>query len=275
MFQDIEPYQYRCEFENRDPTEDDYLIIFKSDEILLKNQAGKFELPRCSNVSKVSITAVQNAIYLFSINKIAFFLSPEKLPEAHGFKYHGIQIFRRLEPRWLAFAGATAAHLAIWYNNNRFCGKCGKEQQHAENERLLFCPDCETLEYPKISPVVLVAITNGDRILLTRAASGKSKKYSLVAGYVEIGETLEAAVRREVMEEVGLRIKNICYHRSQPWAFSSSILTGFFAELDGSDKITLDLDELSEAKWVSREDIPNEDSSFSLTWNMIETFRQS
>ena len=145
--------------------------------------------------------------------------------------------------------------------------------RHKPNERALICMECGVTEYPKISPVVIVGVLNNDKLLLTKAASGGYRNYALVAGYVEIGETLEEAVRREVMEETGLRLKNIRYYKSQPWAFSSSILAGFFADLDGSDTVTLDKRELSEAVWLSPADIPSGESSFSLTWDMIETFR--
>lgn len=91
-----------------------------------------------------------------------------------------------------------------------------------------------------------------------RVNSNPYRGYALIAGFVEIGETFEDTVRREVMEEVGLKVKNIRYYKSQPWAFSDSEMIGFFAELDGDDRIVLQEDELSEAGWFTREDIPDE-----------------
>ena len=93
------------------------------------------------------------------------------------------------------------------------------------------------------------------------------------AGFVEIGETLEQTIEREVMEEVGLKVKNIRYYKSQPWAFSSSLIAGFFAELDGSDQVTLDENELAEAVWVKREDIPENPIKISLANEMMEVFQ--
>ena len=90
---------------------------------------------------------------------------------------------------------------------------------------------------------------------------------------MEIGENLEAAIKREVLEEVGLQIKNIRYYKSQPWPFSGSLLFGFFVDLDGSNHIKIDTNELTEAVWVNRHEIPSEDSTFSLTWRMIEAFK--
>ena len=140
----------------------------------------------------------------------------------------------------------------------------------------MVCPLCGHISYPQICPSVIVAITDKDRILLTKYASGHSsfKRYALVAGYSEVGESLEDTVRREVMEEVGLRVKNIRYYKSQPWAFSGSLLMGFFCDLDGSDEITLDADELSEAAWFHRDEINLEDDHISLTREMIIKFKE-
>jgi NAD+ diphosphatase len=108
---------------------------------------------------------------------------------------------------------------------------------------------------------------------MTRYADRPYKKLSLVAGFMEIGETLENTIKREVMEEVGLRVKNIRYFKSQPWAFSQSLLVGFFADLDGNSNVNLDFQELSEAMWLSRDEIPLNDSTISLTAGMVEAFR--
>lgn len=132
------------------------------------------------------------------------------------------------------------------------------------------------MEYPKISPAIIVGILDGTRILMTRYSLGPYRKYALVAGFMEIGETLEDTVRREVMEEVGLRVKNIRYFKNQPWAFSDSLLVGFFADVDGSPKVTLDQTELAEATWFEREHMPPGGSSnISLTYEMIEAFRKN
>ena len=144
-------------------------------------------------------------------------------------------------------------------------------------ERAMRCPSCGRLSYPQICPSVIVGITNGSRILLTKYTPGHSsfRKYALVAGYAEIGESLEDTVRREVMEEVGLRVRNIRYYKSQPWSFSGALLAGFFCETDGCVRITMDQDELSAAEWFERDNLPVErsEAGISLTGEMIEAFR--
>ena len=143
----------------------------------------------------------------------------------------------------------------------------------SDTERARVCPACALTVYPKICPAVIVAVTDGDRLLLTKYRGRAFKRYALVAGFHEIGETIEDTVRREVFEETGLRVKNLRYYKSQPWVFTDSLLLGFFCELDGSDKITLQENELSEAGWYHRTEIPDDYSSISLTGEMIGSFR--
>ena len=129
------------------------------------------------------------------------------------------------------------------------------------------------MEYPKICPAVIIGVTDGDRILMSKYAGRTYKKYALLAGFTEIGETVEQTVAREVMEEVGLKVKNIRYYKSQPWAFSDTLLMGFYCDLDGEDKLTLDQNELALAEWFERDEIPVEPSRDSLTNEMIIQFK--
>ena len=130
------------------------------------------------------------------------------------------------------------------------------------------------MEFPKICPAVIVAVTDKDRILMSRYRGRAYRGYALIAGFVEIGETFEETVRREVMEEVGLKVKNIRYYKSQPWSFSGTLLMGFFCELDGEDEtITLEEDELSEAGWYHRDEIPEDTSLISVGSEMKMAFK--
>lgn len=143
-------------------------------------------------------------------------------------------------------------------------------------ERAMRCPVCGNLVYPTISPAVIVAVTHGDRLLLTKySRPGAYRNYALIAGFAEIGEPLEDTVRREVMEEVGLPVKNIRFYKSQPWSFSSSLLSGFYCDLDTDDEtVTLQADELGEGTWFDRANLPEGGSAVSLTHEMIQRFRQ-
>ena len=136
------------------------------------------------------------------------------------------------------------------------------------------CSDCAALVYPRINPAVVVAVRNGDRLLLIRYADRPMvAQYALIAGFTEIGETMEQTARREVMEEVGLRVKNLRYHADQPWGFSGNQMVGFWAELDGDETVTLDTREVKEAVWLRREEIPESHDPIDLTHTMTELFR--
>jgi NAD+ diphosphatase len=212
--------------------------------------------------------------YLFSIDQQAFFLvmKPTVALAAHC-EMHSTQVFRELLPAHMSFAGVTGTQLYRWREHHRYCGRCGGVMEPSKSERAVQCNSCGHRDYPRISPAVIVAVTDGDNLLMGRSAKSQYRRFSLVAGFVEIGETFEGAVEREVMEEVGLKIRNIRYYKSQPWAFSDSIMIGFFAELDGDPVISLNDNELAEARWFSREEIPSPSSSISIASEMIAAFR--
>ena len=134
------------------------------------------------------------------------------------------------------------------------------------------CPNCGNMIFPRISPSVIVAVTDGDRLLLSKYANRAYTRYALIAGFTEIGETGEQTVEREVMEEVGLKVKNIRYYKSQPWGVDGNLLLGYYCDLDGSDQIRLDEDELAMADWFDRNDLPAKDDGISLTREMIRVF---
>ena len=121
-------------------------------------------------------------------------------------------------------------------------------------------------------PAVIVGVKNGDKLLITRYRTGFAHN-ALIAGFTEIGETAEQTVQREVMEEAGVRVKNIRYYTSQPWGIANDLLLGFFCELDGDDTIHMDENELKYAQWVSREDIQLQPDDFSLTNEMMTRFK--
>lgn len=273
MFQDIDPYEITYDPGRTGPEEGDHVVFMKDGLVLLEVNGSSLAVPTYGEVKQDLGGNADGLVYLFSVDGAAWYYSPERPEAVARFVYTNIRTVRFLEPPFLAFVSATAYHFALWYENNRYCGKCSGPMRSKEDERALHCPTCGLVKYPKINPAIIVGVTDGDRLLLARNARGEYRKYCLIAGFVEPGETLEAAMAREVMEETGLRIANPRYHKSQPWAFSQSILMGFFADLQGDPTVNLDSGELSEVRWFHRSEIPAEDTSFSLTWDMIETFR--
>ena len=273
MIQDIEPHKYDSTFGHFEVRDDDYILVFKENKTILIKEGNEKRIPKYREIIGL-LDILENLIYMFSIDEKRFFLVLNAdIKENEIFVKESIQAFRTMNPQWMAFAGFTSYHLYMWYDSNRFCGRCGNKMRHSNKERALECTKCNNIRYPRISPAVIVGIIDGDKMLLTRYARETYKNYALVAGYNEIGESLEETVRREVMEEVGLKVKNIRYYKSQPWGLSGSILSGFFVDVDGDSKITLDKNELAEAVWLKREDIPDSQLRISLTKEMIEIFK--
>ena len=178
-------------------------------------------------------------------------------------------------PKHRAFAGLVGYEYDTWYATRRHCGKCGTELVHDMVERMVRCPKCGTMEFPKLFPAVIVGIVDTERnkVLVSRYANREYKRYALIAGFCEMGETVEETVHREVMEEVGLKVKNLRYYKSQPWPPSSSLLFGFFCELDGSNQIKLDEHELECAEWIDRDRLP-QDEDYSLTRDMMQVLSE-
>lgn len=274
MIQEIAPHRFRNEFYIKTPSPDSYFLYFQDGSILL-DHTDALKIPRISQLSD-SDGAAGHCDYLFSIDSREYYLIDEtavSLSENSTLALYPTSVIRDLEPLWISFAAANGAELHRFYRNSRFCGRCGTKTAKSRKERAMVCPSCGNTIYPKIAPAVIVAVTDGDKLLLTKYAGREYTRYALVAGYTEFGETLEETVRREVMEEVGLKVKNIRYYKNQPWAFSDSMLVGFFAELDGSPQIHLDETELSTAIWMKREDIPGDYTNVSLTHEMILLFK--
>lgn len=214
--------------------------------------------------------------YLFTIDTIDYFLLSENavvLPE--GYELMNLKQIRRdaYQPKFLVYASTVALQLANWYRDNVYCGRCGHKTVLSKAERAIKCPHCGRTIYPRIVPAVIVAVTKGDKILLTKYSGRKYAYYALIAGFTEIGETMEETVHREVMEEVGLKVKNLRYYKSQPWGIVDDILMGYYCDVDGDDTIKLDTNELKEGVWVDRSEIPGQPDNFSLTNEMMMMFR--
>jgi NAD+ diphosphatase len=144
----------------------------------------------------------------------------------------------------------------------------------SQTERAIVCPACGRTIYPRIVPAVIVGVTDGDRILMTKYAGRSIPFYALIAGFTEIGETFEETVAREVMEEVGLKVRNIRYYKSQPWAIADDILAGFYCDVDGDTTIRLDTSELKEGVWMKREEVVLQPDDYSLTNEMMLMFKE-
>lgn len=284
MIHEIEPHVFNNAFKVCDPKPTDFVIRYDGAKTLLKKYASgqdgvkvaSYAIPRVKELLALEGKTLGDfkGHYLFSIDDTAFFLDDDcaaNVPE--GFEYMGSRTFRSMNPVE-RMGGATAVHIAHWESLNRFCGRCGSATTRGEKERSMVCPKCGNVVYPRISPVVIVAVHNGDKLLMAHNIDNPNPRLFLISGFVEIGESLEQAVHREVQEEAGVKIKNVRYFGSQPWPFSDSLIAGFTAELDGDDTIHMQEAELSEAAWVCREDIPEYETDVSISCCLIENFRR-
>ena len=280
MIHEIYPHRLYNEFRECSPKATDYFIRYNGSKTLLKKQGDGYAVPRVGELLDAENKTLESFVghYLFSIDDTSFFLDDSCCGNAascapDGYEFVGNRTFRTMPPVE-RMGGATAAHIAHWESLNRFCGCCGSQMNRSEKERAVVCPKCGNTVYPRISPVVIVAVRNGDKLLMARNLDNPNPRRFLISGFVEVGESLEQAVHREVLEEAGVRVKNISYFGSQPWPFSDSLIAGFTAELDGDDEIHMQEAELAEASWVKREDIPEYETDVSISCCLIENFRR-
>lgn len=288
MIQDIAPHQFHNEYRPVAPKKDDIILCYDGRKILLRLQDEEVGYPRFEEIETLDEIDVkslyQQYVYLFEVDSVHFYLCThkeklvdwaEKLSKnSKSYEWADISKLRNRSPKYLSFAGVTGWQLYQWYDSRRFCGRCGHPMVPDEKERMMKCPECGLMEFPKICPAVIIAVTHGNRILLSKYAGRAYKKYALLAGFTEIGETLEETVQREVMEEVGLKVKNITYYKCQPWSFTDTLLTGFYCELDGEEAVVLDEEELALAEWFEKDEIPVEEEDCSLTNEMIMNFKR-
>ena len=285
MIQDIYPSKLNNQYKNVEIAEGDYIMHFnEKGEMVFRNDSDSPVFPQYAgvadreNAADIGVTDARSEadtpIYLFSIDDKKYFLSTEEVPSdllAH-YSYYSVRDTRDKLRGADVYAAFTAYHLWKWYNDNKYCGRCGHKLNHDLKERALKCDACGNMVFPRINPAVIVGVINGDSILITKYRTGYAHS-ALIAGFTEIGETLEETVIREVMEEAGIKVKNIRYYKSQPWGMAEDILMGFYCEVDGDTTIRMDRNELKYAEWVKRDDIVLQPNNLSLTNEMMQMFK--
>lgn len=181
---------------------------------------------------------------------------------------------RAPEAEWLA--AGRAVQLVEWARTHRFCGRCATPTEPAAGERAMRCPACGLLSFPRLAPAMITLVTRGDdgpdqEVLLARGVQWTVPMYSCLAGFVEPGESLEAAVVREVREEVGIDVDDVRYQGSQPWPFPHSLMIGFRARYVGGE-LDLDATEIADAAWYRRDSLPNIPPGISIARTLIDTW---
>ena len=275
MLQDMVFGRLENEFRNIAAKAEDTILCFHNGQVLLRREADDtLTLPTLSQIAAWQTHTAPRYIFRMQDQNYFLWTDPAPVSPDGGFAYEPARSLRQLQSKEICFAIMTGWHLYNWYRANRFCGCCAAPTEHDSKERMLRCPNCGNMIFPRISPAVIVAVTSGERILLSKYAGRAYTRYALLAGYAEIGETIEQTVHREVMEEVGLKVKNLRYYKSQPWGVDGNVLMGFFCDVDGSDTIHIDETELSMADWYERDALPARDDGISLTREMIRIFEE-
>ena len=274
MIQDIEPKHLYNEWKkNAVPKKSSAVVQFRGQDLLCRIDDNGLKFP-----SRAQFTEPDEAFtYLFELDGREYYLLFDENERAlDGYSYRNIGLFRTEKPKELAYAAVSAWHLCSWYRDARYCGRCGEKLVHDGNERMMRCPKCGNMIFPRINPSVIVAVTHGDYLLLTKYANRPgAQRTALVAGFTEFAESFEQTVHREVMEEVGLKVKDLRYYRCQPWGISGNIMMGYWCRLDGDDDtIHLDNFELADGAWVSRKELQETfvNNGIALTAEMISEF---
>ena len=253
--------------------------LYQGDRLVLDHRHGDPVVPEARDVRELGLIPVRTQ-YLGWLEGVAplHCFSGEvaagtELPS--GFSGHELRsLFELFTAEEVGLAG-RAKQIAHWDRDHQFCGRCGVATDALESERARRCPTCGQTSYPRISPAIIVAVTrqmdDGPRILLARNHRFPTGRYSVVAGFVEPGETLEECVRREVAEETGIAVTNIRYFGSQPWPFPNSLMLGFTAEYAGGD-IALGDDEIADAQWFAAAALPLLPPKISIARQLIDDF---
>lgn len=245
-------------------------FAFCRDRLLVVEGSGAVSIPRQRNLASLKLNPLRWQ-YLGAYEGTSCY-SAELAQDAKappGMSFLGLrQLFDALPEELFALAG-RAKQIMEWDRDHRFCGRCGAPMAAQTEDRSKKCPECGLTSFPRLAPAVIVAVTREDEILLAHAARFAAGWYSVLAGFVEPGETLEEAVAREVFEEVGVWVKDIRYFGSQPWPFPHSLMVGFTAQYAGG-QIALDPREIKDARWFKLDQLPNIPGRISIARRLID-----
>jgi NAD+ diphosphatase len=258
------------------PTPLAWWFAFAGDRLVLEERRGEdyFEILRAVEVRALGLEArAQHYLgqldghdcWAVDLGMDTYLTLPEGFTSKQLRGLHG-----RMDDDLFAMSG-RAIQIIAWGRTHRFCGQCGAAMEQVRGERAMKCPACGLINYPRLSPAVIVQVTRGDTILLARNANFPAAFFSVVAGFVEAGESLEQTVRRELREEVGIEVEDIRYFGSQPWPFPNSLMVGFTAKW-AANEITVDPRELAEADWFAADALPNIPPPLSIARRLIDDF---
>jgi NAD+ diphosphatase len=254
-------------------SDEDLWFVYHQDQLLVKNTTERYLVPCRRDLENFKPPLIRKQFIglLDETPCYAAEISTDKdVSDIFAFKRLRELFFGQLDQELVWIAG-QANQLVDWSRSHQFCGKCGRQTEDGQDERAKVCPRCRLINYPRVSPAVIVAVIKENQILLANNIRFKSGYYSVLAGFVEPGETLEECVAREIKEEVGISVKNIRYFASQPWPFPNSLMVAFLADYAGG-KIKADKTEIGDAGWFTADTLPNIPPRITIARQLIDWF---
>jgi len=253
-----------------------YWFIFRENLLLVEILGDSTSIPFSQNLSKFNMSLELKQPICFGLldNIPCYFIeASDDLEIPKKMSFHSIRsLYGQLNEDLLWIAG-RAFQLMVWDKNSQYCGQCGTSTEIEYNERAKKCPNCDLLVFPRISPAIIVGIIDQEKkkILLANGKRFPTNFYSVLAGFVEPGETLEECIEREVLEEVRIEVKNIRYFGSQSWPFPDSLMIGFLADY-ANGQITINPIEINDANWFPADNLPQIPGEISIARKIIDWF---
>lgn len=247
-------------------------FFFRNDELLIKITGENTEIPFVDDVNIPDLELLRMH-YLGTLDGSPCFTAElivdSQAPE--GMVFQGVRGIFGLFGEEIFQLACRAIHVLQWDRNSQFCGRCSSPTRSDTLERAKVCFQCGFKSYPRISPATITAVKWNKQILLARAKRFPAELYSVIAGFVEPGETLEECVKREIMEETGIDVKNVRHFGSQPWPFPDSLMIAFTADYKGGE-IRIDKNEIMDAGWFSVDALPRIPDKLSIARRLIDHF---
>jgi len=244
-----------------------FYFVFQGSEIL-QNFDSKGRWIALERLQGALLDKVIQSHYLGDLAGVACFAVESELGSAR--KDNLRSLFGKCDNQIFALAG-LAIQILDWYRTHKYCGRCGKETRQHDTDRAMVCGDCKIHSYPRLSPSIITLVHDDKRVLLARNHRFPEGMYSTLAGFVEPGESIEETVRREVHEEVGVKVGNLEYMGSQPWPFPNSLMLGFLAEYE-SGNIVLQEEEIADASWYGIDQLPGIPGKVAISRWLIDSY---
>lgn len=249
---------------------DAWYFAFSRGELLVKSNQGAVE-PVTADDFRWLDMEVESRHYLGTyLGRHCYALAAQG-QASEGFSTVGLRGLLGRTPQSLFYLAGRAQQVIEWHQTHQYCGRCGTLMEDHKADRAKHCPSCGLINYPRLSPSIIVLVTRGDEMLLARNAAWPNGMYSTLAGFVEPGESIEQTVHREVAEEVGIQVRDLKYFGSQSWPFPNSLMLGFHAAYAGGD-IVCQPDEIADAQWFKADNLPQIPPKTAISGWLIEEF---